>query len=178
MPKGIYPRRVKPHAITQPLDTSYRLIPLTRNQIAIVDAIDFGWLSQWLWYAVWNPTRGTFYACRREKKKFFLMHRVILGCKDKEEGDHWNHQTLDNRRENLRKCTEAQNQYNKRIMRTNTSGFIGVRWDKRARKWMAEIRIDGLKVHLGLFTEIKEAARVRDAAALEHHREFAQLNFP
>ncbi len=47
MPK----RRMKRHAVTQPLDPSYRLIPLTQHQNAIVDTADFDWLSQWNWHA-------------------------------------------------------------------------------------------------------------------------------
>jgi hypothetical protein len=41
MPTGIFPRRVNRHAVIQPLDQSYRIIPLTRGQNALVDSTSF-----------------------------------------------------------------------------------------------------------------------------------------
>jgi hypothetical protein len=65
---------VKRHAVTQPLDTSYRYIPLTRNLNAIVDADDFDWLSKWNWHAVWNPCTKSFYATRTN-----VVNNGVLG---------------------------------------------------------------------------------------------------
>src|ERR1700741_4140580 len=133
MPKGVYPRRVKRHAVIQPLETDYRFIPLTRNQNAIVDAADFEWLSQWNWYAMWSKCTKSFYAARRGPcSSVIFMHRLII---DSEKlVDHKDHNTLDNRRENLRKCTYMQNSQNKRMRRNNRSGFKGVRWEESIRK--------------------------------------------
>src|SRR5258706_13665947 len=65
MPK---PRVVR-HEVTQPLNESYRLIPLTQNQNAIVDVEDFEWLSQWYWMAMFSPEADTFYVIRRSNGK-------------------------------------------------------------------------------------------------------------
>ena len=165
--------RMKRHAVTQPLDQPYRLIPLTRNQNAIVDKEDFDWLNQWNWYACWNVFTNSFYAVRREGKKVIHMTKQILGCKLKEMPDHKNHITLDNQRKNLRKCTKLQNNYNRRKPKSNTSGYIGVSYREDMKRWIARIG----DIYLGTFTTAEEAARARDEAAKKIHGEFAVLNF-
>src|SRR5712664_3648473 len=117
MPK----RRVLRHEVTQPSDTSYRLIPLTQGKNAIVDTKDFEWLSQWNWCA--ECVDGYFYAIRRSFRKRISMHGAILKIKTGEEGDHRNHDTLDNRRKNIRRCTRTQNARNVRKPWDNRSGF-------------------------------------------------------
>jgi len=168
------------HAVTQPSDSSYRLIPLTQGQNAIVDAGDFDWLNHWNWCAQWNSHTNSFYARRKHcvagKWEHLAMHAVILGCSEGQEGDHKNHDTLDNRRTNLRKCTEQQNGYNCRKHRRNTSGFKGVFWDEGERKWRAAIRHNNKLIHLGRFFSKEAAARCYDEAATRLHGEFAYLN--
>src|ERR1700687_191506 len=146
----------KRHPVTQPLNKTYRLIPLTQGQNAIVDLEDFEWLSQWNWFAQYDPTVDSFYVVRNgpraEGKKRIFMARIILGCAPEEEGDHKNHNTLDNRRENLRKSTISQNKWNlKPGRRNNSSGFHGVSWHARRDKWMAGIRLNGKGIKLGYF---------------------------
>lgn len=60
----------------------------------------------------------------------------------------------------------------------NTSGYKGVGWSRASGKWRAYIQVDGRQVHLGLHLDPLDAARVYDAAALEHFGEYARLNFP
>lgn len=162
------------HEVTQPLDQSYRLIPLTQGQNAIVDVEDFEWLSQWNWCARRKPSTGKFYAGRgvriKNKAQIIAMHAVILEFPG---GDHKNRNTLDNRRENLRKCTLAQNGRNRGRQRNNKSGFKGVCWDGG---WRATIRINGKIKHLGRFESPKDAARAYNEAAKKHYGEFAYLN--
>jgi|SRR6266850_2799308 len=164
--------RMKRHAVVQPLDTSYRVIPLTKGQNAIVDAEDFEHINQWNWCAQWCEETQSFYAQRGGGVR---IHQVILGCKW---GDHKNHDTLDNRRENLRKCTRSQNCRNARIRRDNTSGFKGVGWHERIKKWEARIVVNKKQKYLGVFASKEDAARAYDIAAEVYHREFALKNFP
>jgi len=175
-------RRVRRHAVTQPLDKSYRYIALTQRQVAIVDAADFEWLSQWCWHAIWSPCTNTFYAARNEEKQKYRtmlqMHRVILDCRRGEQCDHINHDTLDNRRSNLRKAIGNQNNRNSRKRKDNTSGYKGVCWHKWTRKWSAQITINRKHIHLGYFDKSKNAAHAYDEAAKKYFGEFALLNFP
>jgi len=170
MPKN----RVKRHAVTQPLDKPYRLIPLTQGQNAIVDTKDFDWLMRWNWQALWSRTTKSFYAHRWGNH---MMHRAILKCGPRE-GDHINHNTLDNRRENLRKCTHFQNTRNTKIRSDNSSGFKGVSFHKVTDKWAAYGCVQGKIKHLGLFDSREDAARAYDTYAKMFYGEFATLNFP
>jgi hypothetical protein len=172
--------RMKRHAVVQPLDTSYKIIPLTRGKSTMVDAADFLWLDQWNWH-VTDPEEGKYlpYAARTDSNgKNIKMHQEILGCKPGEEGHHRNHNTLDNRRQNLRKCTQEQNKKGKKLQRNNTSGFIGVYWRKDLKMWVAMIGHEGKVLYLGQFSTAEEAAHARDEAAKKYHGEFAVLNFP
>lgn len=168
-------RRMKRHPVVQPLDPSYRLIALTQGQNAIVDAEDFEWLNQRNWHAGWDKGSNKFYA--RTAGNVF-MHQVILNCYPPKEVDHKNHNTLDNRKQNLRKASHSQNQSNAGIRHNNTSGFKGVNWHKRYRKWDARISHKGRSIFIGSFISAKQAARAYDQKAKELNGEFAHLNFP
>jgi hypothetical protein len=91
--------------------------------------------------------------------------------------DHINHQTDDNRIENLRDVTGSQNQWNGSIRSGTTSQYKGVCWDKASNKWKAYIRINGKRTHLGYFEIEIDTARAYDRAALEHFGMYAKLNF-
>jgi hypothetical protein len=93
------------------------------------------------------------------------------------EVDHWNHDGLDNRRENLRVCTKAQNNHNCRKHRWHngeytSSKYKGVCWNKTEKKWMAYIH----RKTLGYFRTEEEAALAYNAAATRDFGEFAVLN--
>lgn len=75
---------------------------------------------------------------------------------------------------NLRCATRAQNEQNKGITRSNTSGIKGVSWHKQRQKWCASIRVDRRHIHLGLFEKIELAAEFRQLAADMHHGTFAR----
>lgn len=142
--------------VVQPLDPSYNLIPLTQGQVALVDAGDYAWLSQWNWAATWKATSKSFYASRCKDGKHAYMHREIMQS-DSRQVDHVNHNGLDNRRFNLRPATRSQNSANSRRRSDNTSNRKGVCWDKARRRWAAEATVNGVHVHLGRHLS-KEAA--------------------
>ena len=68
---------------------------------------------------------------------------------------------LNNRFPNLRLTTESGNNRNRGINRNNTSGYVGVSYDKGRDKWEAHIKIDGKKKHLGRHDTKEEAYQVR-----------------
>jgi hypothetical protein len=150
-------------------------IPLTQGQVAIVDDGDFEWLSQWKWKAFTATAMKTAYAYR-SKKRVILMHRAIMGEPTGKVVDHINHDTLDNRRDNLRTCTWRESNFNRLRQSNNRSGYIGVFWDKWHNRWKAMITVDGKQVRLGSFKDAVSAARARDAAIKRLHGDFAVLN--
>lgn len=78
--------------------------------------------------------------------------------------DHINHDTSDNRIENLRRVTNIENQRNRSMSKNNTSGIMGVSFCKQTSKWVAEIKVNYRKINLGRFNTIQEATRAREAA--------------
>ena len=151
-----------------------KLIALTQNKCAIVDESDYEILSQHKW-CVQKHSR-TYYATRSSKGKMITMHRLLL---DPPEGmccDHKNHDGLDNRRCNLRLCTNAQNMYNQRLRIGCSSVYKGVSWNRNNGKWRADIQFEGRLRHIGYYDYQIDAAIAYDDKALELFGEFAYLN--
>jgi hypothetical protein len=157
-------------------------IPLTQGKVAIVDDEDFEELSKVKWCA--QKSKDTFYAVRglyrsdKKTKGQIIMHRVILDAPTDKFVDHINGDGLDNRRENLRLCSHAENQRNKGKQKNNTSGFKGVCWHKRSKKWYVQIMADKKLINVGLFTTLEEAVSAHKSAALKYHGEFARVREP
>lgn len=156
-------------------------IALTRGKVAIVDDDDFKRLGQYKWCAF--PAYGNWYAGRsirsnikNRKQEFVLMHRIIMNAEKGMQVDHKNGNGLDNRRCNIRFCSKTENQRNKRILKSNTSGYKGVYLDKRTGKWYAQINVCYKKRRLGLFDTKECAALAYNNAAKELFGEFARLN--
>ena len=101
------------------------------------------------------------------------LHRIIGAQLGIPEVDHKDHDPMNNRRDNLRPATRAQNCANT-SRAVGSSGARGVKFDKRLGKFVA--RIGQNNVHLGTFSTLAEAVAVRDAAALKRYGEFAVLN--
>lgn len=154
-----------------------KLIPLTQGQFAIVDDEDYQELMKYRWYAHYDKSSKGYYAGRGdysgEKRKDIKMHRQIINTPTGTYTDHINHNTLDNRKCNLRPCTHSQNHMNQRKRSNNTSGITGVHWEKKASKWTARIVINQKLIHLGYFSDINEAAEVRRKAEIKYFGEFA-----
>lgn len=108
--------------------------------------------------------------------KDIRMHRQIMGEPEGMEVDHSDNNGLNNQKSNLRIATHWQNLANRALQKNNTSGYRGVSWSKQAKKWWAQIYVDSKTVHLGLFDDVKEAARAYNEAAIERYGEFARLN--
>lgn len=107
------------------------------------------------------------------------LHRFIMNASKGTEVDHIDpSNTLDNRKSNLRICTNRQNQMNKRPQKNGSSPYKGVSWKKEQSKWSSRIQANGKLRHLGYFLSELEAARAYDAAALRYFGEFAYPNFP
>lgn len=83
-----------------------KYIELTKQEKALVDDEDYNWLS----YFKWHYANG--YAQSNLLKNRLSMHSLIMNTPKGMDTDHINHNTLDNRRENLRICTRSENLLN------------------------------------------------------------------
>jgi hypothetical protein len=168
-PRRSPPLRIQP---PEPPDDSIRYIPLTKGQYAIVDAEDYDRLSRYKWYGTGFGDK--MYAARHHKGKTIYMHRVIMKVPKGKVVDHVNGHRLNNRKCNLRVCTHQENLCN----RAGLGEFIGVDRDKKSGKYRALVHKNRRSFRAGPFATAIEAARARDRLALEHHGQYAWLNFP
>jgi len=129
-----------------------------------------------VWYYVLCAGR-----CKNGKQgPMVLLHRFLLGLTNSAaEVDHINGNDLDNRRANLRVTTHVGNCLNKIGLRSdNTSGTVGVYFDKRCGKWVAQISENGKRTYLGVFGTKAEAIAVvekRRAELIQFHVDITEL---
>jgi hypothetical protein len=105
------------------------------------------------------------------------LHRQLMGLArgDKREVDHINGNKLDNRIENLRICTRAENQRNVRMIRSNKSGFKGVAKHQKSERWRAQIQVNKKQIFLGIFDTPEEASAAYVEAAMKYFGQFANI---
>lgn len=101
------------------------------------------------------------------------LHRLLAGAKSTDEVDHIDRDRLNNRKMNLRVCNHSENSRNLSRRKDNTSGFSGVIWDKRNKRWNARIQYNGKGIYLGNFIDIDQAKECRLAAEKEYFGEYA-----
>lgn len=153
-------------------------IELTLGKYALVDDEDYVKLLRCKWHC--NLLNGKYYAgtCIKIGGKWTIisMHRYIMKPKKVVYVDHINGDSLDNRKENLRYCTKAENNMNRLKNLNNTSGYKGVIWNKLAKKWQSQIKYDNKLLYIGVYSNIIDAAKAYNEAAIKYHGEFANLN--
>lgn len=152
-----------------------KIITLACGAECIVDDDDFEMLSKYRW-SKHSKERG--YAVTRTTKhgKTIYMHRLITGADDGKYVDHANHNTLDNRKENLSVGSQSDNLLNRAKMKTGAGRFRGVH-PHRPGSWIVMYRGKYLGVFRGDDAE-ERGARAYDAAAIAHRGQLAQTNFP
>lgn len=117
------------------------------------------------------------YVVTTRKGKPLLMHRLIMGVVDRKiQVDHKHHNKIDNRRENLRICTQSENRRNSQKHKEAQSKLKGVYKD--GRYWHAQIMQGETVKNLGRFRSETTAGKVYDRAARPLFKDFAFLNFP
>ncbi len=153
-------------------------IELANNrEVAIVDDEDFDELSKYTWYL--DERKNTSYAktfvCKDGKRVKTGMHRLIMKAKKGQDIDHRDRNGLNNRKYNLRLCTNQQNSMN-RDTNYGTSKYKGVWWHKRDKRWYSGIQLNGKQIHLGSFKDETLAAEAYNIKANELFGEYARLN--
>ena len=122
-------------------------IKMSTGKIVLVDDEDFEELNQYKWCCMDG------YAARKSSRKVpgrpvIVMHRVIMNAPKGMMVDHINHNKLDNRKENLRICTNSENQRNRGVPRNSTSGYKGVHRERNG--WRAQVHVGNATVYLGI----------------------------
>lgn len=154
-----------------------KTIQLTRGAEAILDDSDFIAHGHYKWHlsdSSGYAARRLWCSKRKKAGKKLYLHREIMGAHDGQYVDHANGNKLDNRKENLRLCTQHQNQGNRRkLNRNNTTGFAGVTRNRLG--FAAKCRNNYRNVHLGTFKTPEEASAAYKAYARKLFGEFASV---
>lgn len=125
---------------------------------------------------VWRKSYGESFPAKTIHLHRVIMERVIgRALLPHEIVDHKDNNPLNNTRDNLRLADKSKNAQNAKIRSNNTSTYKGVWYHKQVNKWVAEIRHNGKKKHLGLFLTPEDAYEAYKKAAQERFGEFARL---
>ena len=124
----------------------------------------------------WCVANG--YVRNGKKPGVGMLHRYLMNCPEGMVVDHWNHDTLDNRKSNLRICTSQENNCNQETYNNNTSGFKGVHCQEKDSRYRAYISYKEERINLGVFQTAEMAAMAYDLKAIELFGEYACTNYP
>lgn len=150
-------------------DDHVKIKPKTHDCTILLDLEDWEYFKN---YAVNIGAEG--YVVYWIDKKSVRVHRKIMNAPKGIRIDHINRNKLDNRKENLRPCTNIENCRNIGISKRNTSGYKGVKRAQRANRWEAYISVCGKKIFLGSFIELEDAAKAREEAEIRYYGDFAR----
>src|ERR1700674_4133076 len=154
-------------------------IPLSAGRWAKIDISDAPAILQHKWSTSRHTNVGGaayFYAHRRTaSNKHITLHREILNCGKGKLVDHANHDTLDNRRSNIRICTRSSNNSNS-VGRVNKCGFRGIHFIPLSNLYQSQIGHANRNLTGGSFKNPEDAARDYDQLAIKLHGEFAVTN--
>lgn len=105
--------------------------------------------------------------------KYYYAHRLawlyIYGEWPKDQLDHIDQDSLNNRLSNLRDVTHSENHKNQKIPKNNSSGVLGVTFHNKAQKWVASIQVNSKSIHLGVFDLKDDAITARKNADVKYN---------
>ena len=151
-------------------------IKLVNNKgIVLIDDNDYNFLNEYRW----RFSKGGYAKTEiiiNKKQTTIGMHRLIMNPPQNMQIDHIDHNGLNNQRDNLRIVTSQQNLMNKLKRKNCSSIFKGVHWNKRDKKWVAQIGINKKIYNIGSFIFETDAAVAYNKKATELFGEYACLN--
>jgi hypothetical protein len=168
------PRQYTTRSVISVIGPSIAYVPLSRGLFSLIDAEDALEIGQHTWFAHKHHT-GTFYGVRNTKTSPRItvnMHRFLCPTQDDLQVDHKNRNPLDNRKSNLRPATNAQNQWNKIVHKTNSCGLKGVYFSEG--RWIAQITFNRKHMKIGRFGSAQQAHEAYKQASARLYGEFAR----
>lgn len=150
-----------------------------QGKYAIVDDDDFARVSKFKWHVLVDsrlhkPSPSSVVSAEKKTRKTIYLGRFITNAPKGKVVDHINHNIFDNRKSNLRICTQSENTLNRRIPHDNKSGFKGVHFN--GYKWIALIGVNDKLKYIGGFENRIDAAKAYNEAAIKYHGDFACIN--
>lgn len=110
------------------------------------------------WCAFKSPHTDTYYVRGYHKGDRILLHRLVMNAPENLLVDHINHNTLDNRKSQLKLVNYFYNNQNRKgLNKSNKSGFRNVSWNKEKKKWAVRINVNGIRKQVGYFNDLELA---------------------
>lgn len=139
---------------------------------AIVDDADYAEVSR----VKWSLAPSGYATGWMANRVHGYMHRLIARTPPGMSTDHINCDKLDNRRCNLRICTQSQNMANTTPPANNKSGIKGVSWDKARKKWAVYLKHKRICMNIGRFDSLDDARAAYEVAASVYFGKFAKVS--
>lgn len=142
--------------------------PKYGEKIILIDIEDIDKINKFKWAIKCNKNDNYFYAqsqqrgIDRKTRKSIKLHRYIMNCPDDMVVDHINHNTLDNRKSNLRIVSKCINSQNQLLSKANKTGYKYICFHKRSQKYRVSINRFRKYIQIGSFKTLEEAVRARD----------------
>jgi hypothetical protein len=170
--KGTFAKEA-PQTITLVGDTAVIRVERLNGDVVdvTIDSSDYALAKRFRWVVMQRA--HTMHVYTEVQGSPLYLHFLLTGF---EKTDHKDLDGTNNRRNNLRPCTQQQNGRNCGPKKNNKSGYKGVSF--YGGKYHASISTGDKQLRLGRFSNPQDAARAYDKAAKEHFGEFAWLNFP
>jgi hypothetical protein len=147
-----------------------------KDKAVKIDTEDLSKVSAYNGTWVINDHKSSSYAAifhrenKNSKQSLILMHRVIMNSHENKVIDHIDHNGLNNKKENLRECSNKENLQNRNGAQTNSkSGVRGIYWCKIYNKWVAQIILNKKKVWVRRFDDIEIAKSEIEKARPIYH---------
>ena len=153
---------------TYDLSGEYGICTMANDRKFFFDLEDYDLISQYCWADKGN---GGYITGSAGKYKKVYLHRLLMNPDKGYVVDHINGLKYDNRKSNLRVCTQHQNNFNMPLKCTNTSGCTGV--GKMRNKWRARITVNKKEINLGYYDDFEDAVKARKAAEEKYFGEYA-----
>lgn len=142
----------------------------------LIDKDDYEAVSKYVWHKTKGGYWMTVYSDEPYKQTHLKLHKLVTRTSSTELIDHVNRDKNDNRKCNLRVCDLYENARNSSIAKNNTSGFIGVSYNKQRKEWKASIhqksddrnRTGGKELFLGWYKNKEDAIVARLKGELKY----------
>lgn len=156
----------------------YYEVTTNQGKNFLIDKDDYDLVSS---YSSWYINRNGYvqgYYPNSYDHGHTLLHRLVMGVKVKEGDvyvDHIHHNTLDNRKSELRIVTNSQNNMNTGLRSNNTSGYTGIRKMNvnGKTKWEAHVWQKGRYIHLGEYWNLQDAIDARIRGEEKYYGDYA-----
>lgn len=154
------------------------------NLWAIIDLEDLDRVINfpYTWFARYHKNIDGYYAAvsmylpELQRATPVYLHQFIMNGTENFV-DHINHNTLDDRKSNLREITVEQNsRYRENRNKNNKSGYRNVSWD--GYRWVVQLQVNGKNTCLGRFPKdkLEEAGKFAEEMRQKYYGKFAGGN--